>query len=475
MSDLWWAIALGLSSAVLLWLALFPRLAALAWLALVPLDSVVLTMSPAHAIVAAGLAGMLCTTPVVVDRTQRGLILLTALSSGLAWSAAFGCGSWLCQRIASPWLAIVVLPLCALLALLPLRIAGAPRWVYNPIARTQEVYLSVVHVAQLGGDLLVVLVLAAVSGGVAVMLAADPWREAHLWPAFAAVGGAAFALLYGALRFRSAKRAADAAERVRMAAIAVNVPPPDDGELTGLWVAQSPRAGDVPFALSRYELPIRRAAADGAELVLLPECAVSVDEETRARWLDALAGWAERDQVAIVAPYFDVSAPSNALAIFDASGALVAQYQKQHPAPGLEPKPSARTPAGPHYVQTRSRVLPLATVICVDLDYADAVLAARRTGGVLNVPANDWPIFERMHHRTAVWAAAMSGVPVLRATGHGICSVYDGAGRVLAAQSSLNGPVTLIVDVPIAPARSMSPRFSTALRRGDSELRERSA
>lgn len=69
----------------------------------------------------------------------------------------------------------------------------------------------------------------------------------------------------------------------------------------------------------------------------------------------------------------------------------------------------------------------------------------------LVAPANDWFLgFDELHHRTAVWSAVMSGVSVLRATGHGISSVTDGAGRVLARQSSREGPVVLVVDMPYA-------------------------
>jgi apolipoprotein N-acyltransferase len=74
-------------------------------------------------------------------------------------------------------------------------------------------------------------------------------------------------------------------------------------------------------------------------------------------------------------------------------------------------------------------------------------------GGVLCIPANDWPDIEKLHHQTAVWSAVMSGVPIVRATGHGISSICDGAGRVLSQQSSLAGPVLLMADVPLAPVR----------------------
>lgn len=445
MDELWMALLFGLACAGMFWAASWRPLAWLGWLALTPLFCVALTRSALHAAFAAAFAGMLSSTPVLLDRTQQRLISLVAGLSALSWGAAYGCAVLLLQRLPSPW-AAAVLPFATVCSLLPMRLAGAPRWVTNPIACTQECYLPVVHIARLGGDLLVAAVLAAISCGLALLI-----TDAQHWPAAAAaVGCSAAALSYGFWSFAVAKRAADAAQRVRMAAVAINVPPPEHGEITGLWAVASPLARDVAHALERYEPAIERAAAQGAELVLLPECAVCVDEHTRATWLETLASWAKRKQIAIVATYMDESVPSNALTIIDATGSVVGTYQKQHPALGIEPKASARTSPGPHHVATRTRTLALSTVICVDLDYGDLIATARRVGGVLNVPANDWPVFERMHHRTAVWAAAMSGVPILRSTGHGTSSVYDGAGRVLASQSSLVGPVVLVADVPLA-------------------------
>jgi predicted amidohydrolase len=429
------------------------RLAApLAWFALTALGYVVLTQSAVHAAFAAALAGMLTSTPVLLDRTQRRLIGLVAVSSAVSWGAAYGCAALLLRLLPSPWLVVLVLPLAAVCSLLPLRIAGAPRWVSNPIACTQEWYLPVVHMGRFGGDLFVSAVLAAVSGSLALLLAAPQLTTQHWVAAAAAISCVAAALSFGFVSYAAAKRAADGAVRVRMAAVAVDAPPPQSSTLTGLWVVESPHARDVVHALGRYEQPIKRAAAEGAELVLLPECAVCVDQASRTTWLDTLASWAKREQVAIVAPYLDESVPCNVLTVIDATGCVVGTYQKQHPALGIEPKVTARTCPGPHHVATRARTLPLSTVICVDLDYADLIATARRVGGVLNVPANDWPIFERMHHRTAVWAAAISGVPILRSTGHGTSSVYDGAGRVLASQSNLGGPVVLVADVPLAPS-----------------------
>ncbi len=69
---------------------------------------------------------------------------------------------------------------------------------------------------------------------------------------------------------------------------------------------------------------------------------------------------------------------------------------------------------------------------------------------MLAVPANDWKEIVEMHHRSAVWAAVMAGVPVVRSTCPGISAIYDAAGRVAAKASSFDGPVVLVADVPIS-------------------------
>ena len=67
---------------------------------------------------------------------------------------------------------------------------------------------------------------------------------------------------------------------------------------------------------------------------------------------------------------------------------------------------------------------------------------------LLAAPSNDWfDGFEVIHHRSAVWTAVIGGVPIVRATGHGISSIYDSAGRVLMHRTSAAGPVVLVGDI----------------------------
>jgi apolipoprotein N-acyltransferase len=235
---------------------------------------------------------------------------------------------------------------------------------------------------------------------------------------------------------------------VRVAAVVADGPPPESGVLSGLWPAESLAYRDVEATIARYQPQVALAAQRGARILVLPEVSVYLEAAARPRWLAAVQDWARAHQVAIVAPYFNAALPRNELVIVDTRG-VVGEYEKQHPARGLEPPRRQRLPVGPHVVAADGGEVPLSTAICVDLDYADTARSARHAGGLLTVPANDWPGFAAMHHRAAVWAAVLARVPVVRATGHGISAIFDRAGRVIAQQSSEHGPVVLVADVEL--------------------------
>lgn len=132
--------------------------------------------------------------------------------------------------------------------------------------------------------------------------------------------------------------------------------------------------------------------------------------------------------------------PKNTLVVVDRSG-VVGTYDKQHPVRGLEPPCPTKMPVGPCVLASGAA---LSTAICADLDYSDIASSARGAGKILAAPSNDWDSFALLHHRAAVWAAVIGGVPLIRAAGQGISSIYDGAGRVMKQQSSAAGPVVLV-------------------------------
>jgi apolipoprotein N-acyltransferase len=404
------------------------------WFVLLPVVLLMLLRSPLEAGLAAAIVGGLASASTVWSRTLRALVPLSAIPSAISWGASTSLVAWLVPK---PWF-VVAFPLAIIAATFPLRILGAPRFVNNPLVRTQEAWLVVVHTARLGGELLTTALLATASASVASAIAG------YLTSAAAGALFVATTLALGWASLRRAIRRAEHGRPVRVAAVVVDGKPPENGELTGLWPTESREYRDVDGTLARYRTHVERAAREGASLIVLPEASVYLEGDARARWRAGVEAWARELDVVIVAPFFDATTPKNTLVVIDPSG-VVGTYDKQHPARGLEPPCTTKMEVGPHVLASGSA---LSTAICVDLDYPDIALSARRAGKVLAAPSNDWfGGFEMLHHRSAVWAAVVGGVPIVRSTGHGISSIYDGAGRVVMQQTSGAGPVVLVGDV----------------------------
>jgi hypothetical protein len=443
MTDLQCALLLGLLTAGLGLAA--TRIALLAWVALAPLGVALYQLPPLPAALAGALAGTVLVSAAFVTRTMLPIMPIGGGSAAVSW----GLGSALVAAVwpdGEPAWGVLLLPALSVVAVVPLRLAGGPRWAANPLARTQERWLPVVHISRLGSDLFVTAA-TGTSSAIATLLFVDmPPRPSTLLAMMLAAAAAIGALSYGFASYGSAKRQLAPRRRVRVAAVACDGPPPR-GRLDGLWPLRSPDYADVEATLQRYEPHVAAGVAAGARILVLPEVAVRVNEHSRPTWIDGVCRWARTHGVAIVAPYYDESRPSNELVIVGPEGEVLTRYEKQHPAP-VEAK--RHEPMLPGSIQLyEPEQVTLSAVICVDLDYDDLVDPVARRGGILAAPSNDWPVFEALHHRTAVWAAVMSGVSLIRATGHGTSAAYDFAGHVLERQSSLDGPVVLVAELPV--------------------------
>ncbi|MGB8380905.1 MAG: nitrilase-related carbon-nitrogen hydrolase, partial [Dermatophilaceae bacterium] len=289
------------------------------WCACLPLALLALLRTPLEAGLAAALVGALASASAVWSPTLRQLVPLTAAASAVSWGACVALAAWLA---AGPWL-VVAFPLAVVAALLPLRLLGAPRWVSNPLARTQQPWLVVVHTARLGGDLMTTAVLATASTSVALALCG------YLWAAAAGTGFVVAMLAFGWASLRRATRRAGRGSPRRVAAVVVDGKPPEHGELTGTWPAESPEYRDVEGTLARYRPHVEEAARQGAKVIVLPEASVVAENGSSARWCAGVEDWARALDVAIVAPYFDAATPRNTLAVIDKSG-VVAHHDKQH-------------------------------------------------------------------------------------------------------------------------------------------------
>jgi predicted amidohydrolase len=439
MHELAWCAGGGLLGGALA--AAARRVPVLGWVALAPVGLAVARCGPSAAL-AGGLFGAIVSGVPVSTPTLRKLLPITTLPSGALWAATAALAGFLLRTRDPAWL-LLALPAIAVVSSSPPRLLGAPRWVHSPLACTQERWLPAVHLARVGNEQTTTTLLALAS---AALVLALPTPAAS--PIAAAIGAALVLAILGAAYFgmRQAERRLARAPRVRVAAVVVDGPPPPPGSVSGAVPTSADRR-DLEDTERRYAPHVEAAAADGATLIVLPEAAITVDAAGYEAWMDVIGGWARRLEVTIVAPFFEVGTPRNSLCVVDPSG-VVFTYDKLHPARGLEPEPTARMAPGPQ--RSPGRAWALSAVICVDLDYGDLVAPVRAAGGVLCVPANDWfGGFEELHHETAVWAAVRTGVTVVRATGHGVSAIYDGAGRVLARASSERGAVVLVADAPV--------------------------
>ncbi|MBX3184639.1 MAG: hypothetical protein KF915_18565 [Polyangiaceae bacterium] len=444
MNDLQIALALGLMTSILGVLAL--RFPLAAWVALAPLGVAMSELSSGAAAASGAIAAVAIVAPSFPTKTLRPLLMLATVISAASWGAAAAGVARLWPDGEAGW-SVLAMPLFAVVSVLPLRIAGAPRTATNPLARSQEQWLPVVHIARLGSDLFVTAAMGVSSGVVTALVLS--WLRG-VWSvgtivAMATAGLLLIAILaFGLVSYRRAKLRTAELRTLRVAGVVCDGAPPKD-EHDGFWPLHSSEYADVPRTIARYRDSVSAAVVAGARVVVLPEVAVRVSAASRDAWVRAACEWAAQHGVVIVTPYFDEEQPINELVIVGPSGVL-ARYEKQHGAP-IEPKRRERMPPG----HATTDEVSISTVICVDLDYGDLVPSVARRGGLLAVPANDWPGYETLHHRSAVWAAVMSGTSVLRATGHGITAAYDPAGHVIAQKSSLSerGPVVLVTDVPI--------------------------
>ena len=446
MRDVFAALGLGAASGILGVLSYRFRLAWLAWLSLAPLAAAVYLYSPLPAGLAGGVCGLLLAAsdrqmsrPAVYRGARRDEALF-AVAVALLWAGVFALAAWVWPNGVPAWGALVM-PAAAVAVSLYLR-AGAPRY-QSWFLGTQDTFLPVVHITRLGTDLVIPTLLALGSAVPVIVLAQLPPAGAAIAASVGAIVVIAAALAFGQINYHRAIDRAASEEPLRVAAVSVSPPTFDPLHV--------PDYSDVDATIARYQPHIATAIAQGAQLIVLPEYAVVVSTQSRHKWLTAVSRWAQEAHAPVVSGVIEPD--KNQLVIADETGAIAATYSKQHPAPGLEPKPEARTPP---VILPRSP-LPLCAVQCVDLDYPDLIRPVSRAGGVLAVPADDWTEIAGMHHRSAVWSAVMADVPVVRSNGHGISAVYDSAGHVIATANSVDGPVVLVADVRAAkrgdPAR----------------------
>jgi len=442
-----WAIGVSVLSATLLWVA-SPAVGAgwVAWVALVPVAAVVLGKAGT---VAARLAVPLAYA------LYLELLLVPALPFGLAegqWGDAaipvmvgdspvvpvavvaiplFGLLLYL-VRFGEPWGAelvgprlatavSVVVPAAAWVALELVRVKLDPGGAWGPLFLTQA-DTPASELAALGGPWLITFAIVACNYGLAFAIV-----RRRLAPALVPATAVAAAL------FVAPALDGDVDDRgsVTVAAVQPGYDTAEDEEQPRLlrhWE-------DGSFNLAARDLirdlggMTRRAARDGAELVVWPEAVTFVDLLERHRARTRLSEVARAARVPIVAPYFDHVSRSGAAVVARPGGSVSGPRPKQRPmwflgeagteAPAPRPIAAADVSVG--------------TLLGIDVqDPNPARTLAAEDSDLVASSTHDWRQLATQHRALASLHAVAAGVPVVKADWRYGSAIYDREGEALA-------------------------------------------
>jgi apolipoprotein N-acyltransferase len=461
------AIGAAAVSAILLWIA-SPAVGAglVAWVALVPVAAVVLG--------SAGTFAARLSVPLAYALYLE-LLLVPALPFGLAegqWGDAaipvmvgdspvvpvaliaipvFGLLLYL-MRFGEPWgadllgprlssVATVVVPAAAWVGLDLVRVKLDPGGAWGPLFLTQA-DTPASELAALAGPWLVTLAIVACNYGVALAIVRR--RPAA---ALAPAAAVAAALLVAP----AIDGDVDDHAPITVAAVQPGYDTAEDEDeprLLRYW-------DEGTFNLAARDLirdlggMTRRAARDGAELVVWPEAVTFVDLLDRRGARIRLSEVARSAGVPIVAPYFDHGTRSGAAIVAAPGGSVRGPRPKQRPmwflgeegdgAPAPQPIAAAGTNVG--------------TLLGIDVQ--DPNLAgslAAEDAGLIASSTHDWRQLATQHRALASLDAVAAGVPIVKADWRHGSAIYDREGERLADAGEDRGRTVVVAEVsPGAP------------------------
>jgi len=301
--------------------------------------------------------------------------------------------------------------------------ALSPNGAFGDYAYTQVRDLPVLQLASLTGMFGIDFLIMASAAAFAAISLHLPGR-ALLVPAAGAAAAILIVATWGALRLSAPAQQSP----VRVGAIVSDV---------GLGSGAHPTAAKLEYE-GRYLDAVRQSAAAGAREVVLPENLLRVSGDESGAVVERLSSAAAQSHVLLVSGIHR-SGPGwnrNSAVVLAPSGAVLGVYDKQHLFSGTEDLPGASLLVWPSASGNEG------VEICKDLDFTEPSLSYGRAGaGVIFVPASDFDIDGRMHADMAVGRAVENGFAIVRAARHGMLTVADEEGRIVAERASASGPV----------------------------------
>ena len=206
---------------------------------------------------------------------------------------------------------------------------------------------------------------------------------------------------------------------------------------------------DAQRLMSQYAAQVQALLKQGAQVVVAPEKIVVVQDENIKAVDDLFAtlAAASGSQVVIGVARQAPREWLNEARIYAPANPRPLTYEKHHMLPPFESKftvGNSRTT-----LQQPSGLW--GVTICKDMDFPGLSREYGRDGvGLLLVPAWDFDADGWLHGRMAILRGVEDGFSIARAPRHGILSVSDSRGRVLAERSTSAAPFsTILRQVPV--------------------------
>jgi len=221
--------------------------------------------------------------------------------------------------------------------------------------------------------------------------------------------------------------------------------------------AETPGGAGTTEGFARlYAEPVAEAARRGARVVVSPETAFALGEDSDQVLFARFLELARENDVYLAVGYLDIRSHENRVALLGPDEGIIARYSKTH----MTPFEDNRRGDGMPVIVTIDGVS-VGAMICHDDNYTDI---SRRYGnratGVVVVPTNDWGPVRQAHFQSTIHRAIESRFAIIRAASNGISAIISPGGRVLDARDHVReGAGFVMADVPVYSRTTIFSRF----------------
>jgi apolipoprotein N-acyltransferase len=207
--------------------------------------------------------------------------------------------------------------------------------------------------------------------------------------------------------------------------------------------------------LRAYADQAEALAAQGAQVIVIPEKIGVVVESNKAQADAVLQSVADKAKVVIVAGVVDVAPPVsyNRALLYMPGATSVLTYDKHHMLPPFE----LRFKPGKSLTTLQEQSGTWGVAICKDMDFTPLSRNyGERGAGLMLVPAWDFVLDRVQHGHMALMRGVEDGFSIARAARQGFLTVSDDRGRILAETRSDSAPfATLLADAPVVHDRTI--------------------